>query len=364
MMVPTGPPVNSEMVTLAREARAWTQTELARRASLSQAQLSKIEAGLSEVADDVLARLAAALGRPREFFFQTDQVFGPGLSEFFHRRRQDVAAKALARVHAQINIIRMHVSRLLKAVDLPELRIRPMDVDEYGGRPDEVARIVRASWQLRPGPVLNVVRVIEDAGGVVIRYPFGTPQIDAISRVVPGLPPLFFVNQGLPADRERLTLAHELGHLVMHHSPRPDLEIEANRFAAEFLMPAKEIRPQLLTERITLDRLAALKQYWRVSMAALLFRASELNVVTERSARSLWMQFSARGFRRREPVELDCPAETPSTLAEVVSVHREHFGYDLDDLARLMHTTREEVVAVYAPSSQEPTMRRHLRAVK
>jgi Zn-dependent peptidase ImmA (M78 family)/DNA-binding XRE family transcriptional regulator len=358
------PIVNPEMITLAREARTWTQTELARRIAVSQAQLSKMEAGLSVVPDDVLAKLATELVRPREFFYQTDPVFGPGLSEFFHRRRQDVAAKALSRVHAQINIIRMHITRLLKAVELNELKIRPLDVDDFGGRPEEVARAVRASWQMRRGPVPNVVRAIEDAGGIVIRYPFGTPQIDAISRVVPGLPPLFFVNQGLPTDRERLTLAHELGHLVMHHTPRPDMEIEANRFAAEFLMPAADIKPHLQSERINLSRLAALKQHWRVSMAALLYRSTELGIVTERNARHLWMLFAAKGFKRREPSELDVAPEEPTTLREIVELYRDHFGYDINDMARLLVALPGEVAVTYRLKSGEPIVKRHLRAVK
>src|SRR4029078_5474641 len=106
------------------------------------------------------------------------------------------------------------------------------------------------------GTITNVIRMIEDAGGIVIRYPFGSARIDAISRWVPGLPPLFFVNEGLPTDRERITLCHEFGHLVMHDVPNADMESEANQFAAELLMPEREIGPQL--DRVSLDRLAAL----------------------------------------------------------------------------------------------------------
>jgi transcriptional regulator with XRE-family HTH domain len=114
-------PINPAMVTLAREARGLTQTDLSRLIRISQALLSKFEAGLSEPDSVILTRLAESLDYPEQFFSQTDPVFGPGLSEFFHRRRQDVSVKLLSRIHAQINIIRMHVARMLRAVDLPEL---------------------------------------------------------------------------------------------------------------------------------------------------------------------------------------------------------------------------------------------------
>ena len=51
---------------------------------------------------------------------------------------------------------------------------------------------------------------------MVISVDFETPRIDAISRWMPGLPPLFFVNKDIPKDRYRYSLTHELGHVVMH----------------------------------------------------------------------------------------------------------------------------------------------------
>ena len=58
--------------------------------------------------------------------------------------------------------------------------------------------------------------------------------------------PVILINATSPTDRKRLTIAHELGHLVLHSvDVTEELEIEANWFAAEFLMPAEVIRPQL-----------------------------------------------------------------------------------------------------------------------
>ncbi len=354
--------VNPAMVTLGREARGLTQTELAPSLGVSQAMLSKLEAGFKAPTDAMLERLSVSLEFPQEFFFQTDPVFGPGLSEFFHRRRQDVGVKVLARVHAQINIIRMHVARLLRSVEFPEVKIRPLDMAEFQGRPQEIARGVRAAWQLPDGPIANVVRVIEDAGGIVIKYPFGTPQVDAISRWVPGLPPLFFVNEGLPADRERLTLCHELGHLVMHDVPNGNMEVEANQFAAEFLMPARDIAPHL--DGVNLERLAALKPYWRVSMSALLYRATELKKLPRRSSQFLWMQMNASGFKRREPAELDLAPETPTLLQEILDLHREHFGYGIEELSKMLSANPIEVTRIYKIGKRQTEVRPTLRVVR
>jgi Zn-dependent peptidase ImmA (M78 family)/transcriptional regulator with XRE-family HTH domain len=353
-------PVNAAMVTLARESRGLTQTELAPLIGVSQAMLSKIEGGTKTATEAMLARLVEVLQYPPEFFQQTDTVFGPGLSEFFHRRRQDVGVKILGKVHAQINIMRMHVARLLRSVEVPELKIRPLDMAEFGGKPQEVARAIRAAWQISDGPIPNVIRMIEDAGGIVIRYPFGSARIDAISRWVPGLPPLFFVNEGLPADRERLTLCHELGHLVMHDVPNATMEAEANQFAAELLMPAREVAPHM--DRITLARLGALKPYWRVSMAALLVRATELKKVSKKESQFLWMQMAQ--YRRQEPPELDLAPETPTLLQEILDLHRETFGYGLPEFAKMLNANPVELVTTYGLGQTQPETRARLRLVR
>ena len=346
---------NQAMITLARESRGFTQTELAQLLDISQAMLSKLEAGAKLPTPDMIARLSVALRYPREFFYQTDPIFGPGLSEFYHRRRQDVGVKVLTRIHAQINVIRMHIARLLQAVELPELKIRPFETEDFS--PKEAARALRVYWQLPIGPVANVVKAIEEAGGIVIRYPFGTPRVDAISRTVPGLPPLFFVNEKLPPDRERLSLCHELGHLVMHDVPTQNMEDEANRFAAEFMMPEREIAPHL--DRITIDRLAALKPYWRVSMAALLLRAIDLRKVPANKKKHLWIKLAP--YRRREPVEI--APEQPTVLRKIFEVHRDTFRYDLTELSKLMVAEPSDIIETYGLSEFKSETRATLRVV-
>jgi len=347
---------NPSMVTLAREALGLTQGELADRIGVAQGTLSKIEAGVLEPTSETLNLLVVELMVPETFFLQRALLTGPSISEFFHRRRQDVPAKLLRQAHATINIILLHLGRLLRSAEIPDCRISKQDVDAYHSV-GEVARAVRAMWGLPSGPIQNLIDTVEAAGGVVIRCAFGSPRIDAISRWVPGLPPVFFLNSGLPADRERLSLAHELGHMVLHHSPTDDMETEANAFAAEFLMPASDIRSDF--GEVTLYRLGVLKPYWRTSMAALLYRATDLKMVSERTARFLWMQMGKAGYRRREPPELDIETEEPRLLQELFRFHLEDLGYSLEQLADFLCALPSVLSAQHslAPSSRGQRLR-------
>src|SRR6218665_1830050 len=92
------------------------------------------------------------------------------------------------------------------------------------------------------GPVRNVARWIEFAGVFIVEENFGTQRIDGTFQWV-GDHGIIFINAALPLDRKRLTLAHELGHLVLHTNDLDaDVEKQANNFAAEFLIPGKNIK--------------------------------------------------------------------------------------------------------------------------
>jgi hypothetical protein len=128
-------------------------------------------------------------------------------------------------IQAKVNIVRMQMAKLIRGVEIKSESVFPrMDVEEYDGGPEEIAALVRKAWGLQPGPIPHMVNAIEDVGGVVFRWPFGNRKLDAISQCVPGLPPLFFVNAQASNDRVRFSLAHELGHVVMHRVPTPDQE--------------------------------------------------------------------------------------------------------------------------------------------
>ena len=349
--------INPVMVVLARESRGLSQSELAQRLSVTPAALSRVESGLRPCSDSMLKRLSDALEYPEGFFRQTDPVFGFGVSELFHRKFHDVTINTLEMIHAQINIRRIHLVRMLRGVEIGKVNIHPIDLEDFSGNPGDVARTVRATWRLPHGPVQNLTKAIEDARVIIIPFDFGTQRIDAISQWPPGMPPLIFVNVHSPGDRLRFTICHELGHLVMHQESLDSLiEYQANGFAAEFLMPERDIRPYL--ENLSLPMLASLKAVWKVSMAALLKRATDLGAITQRHARTLWTMMGKAGYRTREPAELDIPAETPTFYQEIIDVHRYEMNYGAADLAKMLNLSERDVWHVYLG------VPRHLRPVE
>jgi Zn-dependent peptidase ImmA (M78 family) len=242
--------------------------------------------------------------------------------------------------------MRIQLTRLLRGVEIEsENKLPRMDLADYHDSPAHIAKLLRGIWNLPSGPIQNLTQTIESAGGIVFRCSFGTGKVDAISQWLPGLPPLFFVNSDIPGDRLRYTLAHELGHLIMHQIPTVNLEVEANRFAAELLMPEKDIKPHLGS--LSIQKLAAMKPYWKVAMSALLKRAFELGKVTASQYRKLNTQISKYGFKTSEPIPISI--EEPTVLKDIISVYRNEHSYTIPELTKLLVCNEHDFRIRYLP---------------
>jgi Zn-dependent peptidase ImmA (M78 family) len=347
------PPFNHHMLTLAREVRALTQVELAERLKLGQGTLSKYEAGILVPPDEVIDDFGNALGFPTALFFE--QAAPYGMPPFHYRRRKKLSAKLLGQIIAEMNIRRIHLAKLLKSFEWKTNAFIPeIDRDEYRGRgkayltPEDAARVVRESWMVPRGPVDNMADLLEANGGIIIHCDFGTDLIDAMSQRIDGMPVLFFVNINAPSDRVRFTLAHELGHMVLHTITVKDddeMEDEADAFAGAFLLPSDDIRPQL--RKFDLRQLANMKGYWKVSMAAIAVRAERLKLITPYQSKMFWIEMGKLGYRKREPNEP--PKEHPKLLRQIVAFHTNKLGYSIGEMAKLLCLRVSEFSDMYRP---------------
>ena len=303
-----------EAIATARRARGFTQESLAERLGITQAALSRYENELREPTDEALDQIALALGVVPELLSRADRMEG-ALAVGAHMRRRATARPTVwRRLEAQLNLHRLHTQRLFDELDLrTELTIPWLDPFEY--EPMAAARLLRLQWRMPGGPVKDLAGWMEAAGCLIIDTDFGTTRVDGLSQWS-DTHPVVMLNRSAPTDRRRLTLAHELGHLCLHSQGVPDdVEADATAFAAEFLMPAETIRPQL--RNLTLGRLHDLKRLWGVSMQALIERARSLGTISPRERTNFYKRFSALGWRTREPLSDELAPECPRLAVEI-----------------------------------------------
>jgi Zn-dependent peptidase ImmA (M78 family)/transcriptional regulator with XRE-family HTH domain len=340
---------NPKMLRLARQRKGFQQTDAARLLGLEQPILSRIENGFVEITGELASRASRVYELPLSFFEQTDPIFGAPVSVHpMWRRKADVSARDLDTIVAELNIRLMHLRRLLEAADVAHSsEIPKLDVDAYED-PEKIAALVRAHWRIPRGPIADLTTLVERAGVIVVFSSMGQTSVSGVTFSSPGLPPLIVLNNEQSADRIRFTLAHELGHLVMHRFPSPSMEEEANAFASALLMPEEDIRQYFSGRRVDLALLAAMKPEWRVSMQALLMRARSSGAITTNQSQYLWKQISMRRLRFREPPELDFPVEQPTVMSSLVRLHLDALGYSVGELAQSLHLLEPDLKEYYS----------------
>ncbi|MDP4076271.1 XRE family transcriptional regulator [Acidovorax sp. A1169] len=336
-----------EMVGLRRRMVGLSQADLEAVTGFSQGLISKVEQGLKEPSAEQLEKFAAALDCLPSFFYQAEREYGPPISAHpMYRKKASVGQKVLDKVIAELSVRLGHARVLLQSVDVePELPLPQYDSDEFAGQIEEVAGMVRRAWYMPHGPVRSLVEYVERAGILVIFTEMEAARIDGASYQVAGMPPVIFLNKNMPADRMRFSLAHELGHIVMHRIPSPDMEQQADEFAAALLMPKEDIASELTG--FTLAKAAQLKPYWKVSMGALIVRAKTIGKIDAGTYSWLWRQMAIKGYRTREPANLEFSAERPSLTAALFSNLSDNMGYSPQDLEHMLHLRYSELSAMY-----------------
>lgn len=143
-----------------------------------------------------------------------------------------------------------------------------------------LAKIVRREWGLGLGPIINLTRELEKRGVVIVKLDLDD-AIDGFSFWEQNRP-YIFVNQNNNPYRLRMSLAHELCHLLCHEAEDVEknlkrVENEAKRFASAFLMPEPSFSNDIFST--SLEQLLMLKPQWMVSVQAMVMRCEQLNLV-------------------------------------------------------------------------------------
>jgi Zn-dependent peptidase ImmA (M78 family)/transcriptional regulator with XRE-family HTH domain len=292
-----------------------SQEELASDLNLPQSQISRIERRVQEPSADVLDRYSKRFGCTVGFLTAPTDVLTtrPWLRAYADAPKRTVDQQ-VADVEMATEVICDLDLRLLPD-KLPAAQRDFSDPEEI----EQLAVDTRVIAGLdETGACDSVIRRAERLGCVVIPMAGELGRHLGMSVRSNGIPVICAARHSestlspLPGDRQRFTVAHELGHLVLHSAMGPPsnseeatvVERQAHRFAGAFLAPGDALVESLEERgggRVTLSTLAVLKGDWGMSIKALVMRFRALGVINEAKARSLHKQISARGWTKQEP---------------------------------------------------------------
>jgi Zn-dependent peptidase ImmA (M78 family)/transcriptional regulator with XRE-family HTH domain len=337
----------------ARELRGLTQTALARQVGVHPSAIAQLETGRMQPSPAVLDALSRATGFPPAFFTRPS---GPALplGSLRFRARAAMTARQHRQAWAYTQMLYELMASLAVQTDYPAPRLPRLPGDAVAA-----AASTREALGLVPDrPIGPLIRTLERAGVWVLAIPVPLPRRDACSAWAggDGATPVLVVAATPAGHRRRFSVAHELGHLVLHHLPEGTphvLEQQADAFAEAFLLPETAMRAALLPP-ITLTTLAALKARWGVSLQALIRRALTLEIISPSQYRSLSAQLGARGWRTQEPIAV--PVERPRALRQLAErLYGRPIDYSrLADTMGLDPVFVQELLAAYAAGSEVP----------
>jgi Zn-dependent peptidase ImmA (M78 family)/transcriptional regulator with XRE-family HTH domain len=295
-----------------------TQEELASSSGVSQAAISMIERGDRPLSEDVAAAVGHALGLPVEFFEIAPSTIPDAAIDFRKLKTASIKDSNRARVlfreaYRAISHLMTDASYPLPTLPVVQQRDFPLDDTTI----ETLAAETRQHLQLDlSSPIPNVLRALEHRGIGVTPLVVPGGEEDPLAPVEhfgashwPSVhdPAVVGYFPGSAGDRDRFTLSHELGHLVLHtfrpFVPSDVRELESNRFASAFLFPLARAR-ESLGPTTKLKQLAELKARWGMSMQAIIMRGKQTGLLSPDHASSLFRQISARGWRKSEPVQV------------------------------------------------------------
>jgi Zn-dependent peptidase ImmA (M78 family)/transcriptional regulator with XRE-family HTH domain len=309
--------IYGERIKQARELRGFTQTKMAELLKVTQGRIAQVEGEFRDVADSLIAEIAYRTELPLSYFSKVPENWLSAGSLLF-RARTSISKREVTQSLRDAEHVFGLAHSMAKNLELP------VSLRTINGDPKDAARKTRALLGISATePIHNLIRILENAGIWVLAVPAMKGRdafccwAEADGRQIP----VIVISPDCPGDRLAMNVAHELGHLVLHKNMlgrlSPELEKEAFAFGAELLMPEAGIRTDLRPP-ISLTRVARLKPKWGVSIQALIRRAYDLNVISERQYRYLFMQLSSKGWRTTEPIPI--VPEKPRLLKKMAEV--------------------------------------------
>jgi Zn-dependent peptidase ImmA (M78 family)/DNA-binding XRE family transcriptional regulator len=283
--------------------------------------LSKYELGISRPGPSVTTQLARALGiKAMELWTKpsvTVRFLGYRKRQTLPKKWQETFEASLSRKLEERLTLQEYCYKDV-AFDLPVNAYAVKNESDAEG----AAERLREKWKLGLDPISDLTAVLEDHLVHVIECD-APEKFDGISATIEDdtekvRAAAVVCRANCAGERQRLSLAHELGHVVMKPLGGVDEEKAAFRFAGAFLAPRPCLEREIGSKRtrIRFEELLILKRRFGMSIQALLRRLLDIEVINESHYKWWFIYLTKMKWRKAEPEPL--PAEIPSWFRQAV----------------------------------------------
>lgn len=267
----------------ARKIRCMSQRELSNKleGQVSPTAIEKYEKGLMMPSSSALILLSKALGMKLDYFFRPFTV-AIDTSKFEFRKNASLGVKKVesikymvcAEIEKYLEIEGILGNTTTFSLDYSNILVENEDEAKL------LARRLREDLNIGSDAIVSAVELLESCGVKIIEIDHDEKFSGTCNTA--GTIPVIVINRNMSSERKRITILHELGHLLMHCAEGVDEEKMCTIFANEVLIPSDKFKSLLGTSRhdISLVELQAIQREYGISVDALMAKAAQLNIIT------------------------------------------------------------------------------------
>lgn len=319
------PRIVPERIREAREGRGYSVETFAELLGVTRQAVGQYETGKITPSAEAMSKIIGLTAQPPAFF-TTERISRDYGTPFWRSLKRMKNADRL-RIARRMAWARDIVNYVEGFMELPAVKLPSFDWDWETGDEAALERIATSTrdfWALGRGPIFHLSKVLESNGVIIIKEPVMCEDMDAVSRWQGGRPYILCSAEKDHLPRQNFDLAHELGHVLLHSGVEVNadninkIERQANYFAGAFLLPREMFSREVVST--SLHYFFKLKERWRVSAAAMIYRCKELGILSGSQVSYLFRQLSAKNMRNPEPLDSAFKPETPSLIRAALNM--------------------------------------------
>ena len=273
-----------------------SQRELSNKleGQVSPTAIEKYEKGLMMPSSSALILLSKALGMKLDYFFRPFTV-AIDTKKFEFRKSASMGVKKVesikymvcAEIEKYLEIEGILGNMTTFTLDYSNILVEGEDEAKL------LARRLREDLNIGSDAIVSAVELLESCGVKIIEIDHDDKFSGTCNTA--GTIPVIVINRNMTSERKRITIFHELGHLLMHCAEGVDEEKMCNIFANEILIPSDKFTSLLGASRhdISLVELQAIQREYGISVDALMAKAAQLNIITNNRYTSYYKKKNA-----------------------------------------------------------------------
>lgn len=288
--------LTGQRLRMARKTMGYSQEYVARRLKISRPRYSDIERGQIGISVEKLYRFADFYQRPIIYFLaQNEPVSSPFGVLFRAVKDQPETHKTVAKFETLCNNLKF----VYELMDEESSLLR-QDVIYPIGNADylvvKYAKEERGRLGLGENPVWNLREVLEEKRDIKVFFLALPETVSGMFVYQKDIGGCILVNASHSSGRQLFSLAHEYAHHLFHREKegytaylseesvvKTTRELQANKFAAEFLMPKDGIREmfklRVKEQEATAQDIIYIADYFGVSFQALVYRLNNIRLI-------------------------------------------------------------------------------------